>query len=759
MIRRKEIVILAGLALAFAALVFAALLLLGSATEQKKAVAWVEHTRDVLDKIHQLTAHVDEAENSLRGYILSGENSYLTLRQTNIAQAQTALGDLRRFTVDNSSQINFLNRMDDLLQQRIAISTNSIQARQSRGFEIAAQTAYMDQGRSLSDQINRLAAEMIAEENARLQERQTTQEQNIEGMKGFAVLLSLLALCVFMVLSILYLRASRSRREAEAALQQTNHELEMRVASRTAELETQSAELQLIFDTVPALIFYKDKQGRLLRANRELCRLLGLAPEQVIGKTDRDLGTPYAEQYARDEQEIIASGQAKRGIIEPLRSGSETRWLLTNKTPFRNHAGEIIGVIGFSVDITERRLATTRLEEAMGREQELRRKAEASEHRFRTLVEQSLIGIYVIQDNRMIYANPAMQDILGYSFEELTTQAITDFVLPEDRPLVEENVRKRITGEVQSMHYAIRMQRKNGSLAFVEVRGGRSELNGKPAILGTLLDITERKDAEEKILRLNQELEERVRERTAQLQDSNRELESFSYSVSHDLRAPLRHVQGYVEMLTHALDGKLEEKPKRFLKTISNAAVEMGRLIDSLLAFSRFGRVELARIPVSAKGLVDDSIGGLELEIKDRPILWKIGELPSVLGDPTTLRQVFANLIGNAVKYSRQRNPAEIEIGVAGEKNGRIVLFVRDNGAGFDMRYANKLFGVFQRLHPAEEFEGTGIGLATVRRILLRHGGEIWAESEVDKGSTFYFTLSTAPNSQKNVADSVAQMG
>jgi PAS domain S-box-containing protein len=229
-----------------------------------------------------------------------------------------------------------------------------------------------------------------------------------------------------------------------------------------------------------------------------------------------------------------------------------------------------------------------------------------------------------------------------------------------------------------------------------------------------------------------------------QLESANKELEAFSYSVSHDLRAPLRHVQGYVEMLARESQGALSEKGRRFLRTISDAAREMGVLIDDLLSFSRMGRAEMRETEVDTAQLVAEVREALARESVGREIRWTVGELPAVRGDAPMLRLVFVNLLGNAVKYTRRCAVAEIEVGCAGREEDRLVFFVRDNGAGFDMKYADKLFGVFQRLHRADEFEGTGIGLATVRRIVGRHGGRTWAEGRLNAGATFHWTLPAA---------------
>jgi light-regulated signal transduction histidine kinase (bacteriophytochrome) len=265
----------------------------------------------------------------------------------------------------------------------------------------------------------------------------------------------------------------------------------------------------------------------------------------------------------------------------------------------------------------------------------------------------------------------------------------------------------------------------------------RDERQQPVAILETSNDITERKRWEQEITKLNEELGNR----SAQLEASNKELEAFAYSISHDLRAPLRHMAGFTELLKKNTAALLNEKCQRYVMMILESAKRMGDLIDDLLAFSRVGRAETRQTVVHLEQLVQEALTEIRQDTYGRKIIWRVGPLPALYGDRSMLRLALINLMSNAVKFTRTRPEAEIEIGCKDQKHNQVVVFVRDNGVGFDMKYVNKLFGVFQRLHPAEAFEGTGIGLATVQRIVHRHGGRIWAEGQVDHGATFYFSL------------------
>jgi PAS domain S-box-containing protein len=255
--------------------------------------------------------------------------------------------------------------------------------------------------------------------------------------------------------------------------------------------------------------------------------------------------------------------------------------------------------------------------------------------------------------------------------------------------------------------------------------------------VAVMVDITERRRVEDEVRQLNRNLQERA----AALEAANKELEAFAYTVSHDLRAPLRHIEGFLELLRKSAKEPLDEQSCCYMDAVSQSVLRMGDLIDDLLAFSRVGRNQMARLPVNLAGLIQEVIRESKPETATREIEWRIGDLPSVTGDQAMLRIVLVNLISNALKFTRLRPQAQIEVGSIPGQASEAVIFVRDNGVGFDMQYADKLFGVFQRLHRAEEFMGTGIGLATVHRIIERHGGRTWAEGEPDQGAVFYFTL------------------
>jgi len=385
----------------------------------------------------------------------------------------------------------------------------------------------------------------------------------------------------------------------------------------------------------------------------------------------------------------------------------------------------------------------TRLKENTRRAQaeiDDRRRAEdalrASEARYRQLVEEAPLGIAIFNKEALIeQVNPAACAMLGYSAGELIGMHPLPLIDPAEHAQVEGAIAPLESGETMRMEQVL--IRKDGSR--LPVMGSTRQMpDGRYQFI--FQDISERRQTEEAVRALNEQLDKRVRERTAELEAANKELESFSYSVSHDLRAPLRAINGFSNLLISDYAGKLSGEALEYLDKVKENANKMASLIDDLLTFSRLSRNPLKKRRVDLRGLVVQVVEDLHAEVGEREIKWQIGELPPCLADPALLKQVYANLIGNALKYTRLRPAPVIEIG-SRQLRGQTVYFVRDNGVGFEMKYAGNLFGVFQRLHTEAEFEGTGIGLAIVQRIVNRHGGRIWAEAEVDKGATFFFTL------------------
>jgi PAS domain S-box-containing protein len=366
-----------------------------------------------------------------------------------------------------------------------------------------------------------------------------------------------------------------------------------------------------------------------------------------------------------------------------------------------------------------------------------------SEERFRSAMQYSAIGMALVSpDGGWMNVNQALCRIVGYTPEEMLTQNFQAVLHPDDVEVNQAHLRRMLDCEIESYRLEGRYLHRDGHQVCVDLNVSLvCDESGLPLyFIAQVQDITERKDAEEMLRRLNSDLEQRVQERTRKLNEANKELESFSYSVSHDLRAPLRAMDGFSRILIEDYGNLLDEEGLRILDVIRGNTQKMGQLIDDILAFSRLGRKQVERSIIDVNELARDASVELGCGSTDSSLQFKIGSLPEASGDKALMRQVLRNLLSNAAKYSRTKEAPIVEVGSYTE-NGDNVYYVRDNGVGFDMAYSNKLFGVFQRLHGPDEFEGTGVGLAIVQRIIQRHGGRVWAEAELNKGATFYFTL------------------
>ncbi len=374
----------------------------------------------------------------------------------------------------------------------------------------------------------------------------------------------------------------------------------------------------------------------------------------------------------------------------------------------------------------------------MEREFEARLEAERVH---RSLVEHAPVGIFVSVDERIVYINEALAQTLGApNRAALLGRPFWSIVHPDRHEIIRERMRSILDSGRPTKPLEQDILRLDGSLVTVETSAVLCEFEGRTGLQVIVRDISERKRAEDEIRRLNASLEKRVEERTAELRAANEELESFTYSVSHDLRAPLRAMSGLSRVLLDDYAAALPDEARRYLSMVCDNASQMGALIDDLLSLSRLGRQSMTIGPVSMTALARDAAETVSRAEPVRDVALTIADMPGARGDGALLKQVYLNLFSNAYKYSRPRRPARIEAGSM-DRGGETVYFVRDNGVGFDMRYVDKVFGVFQRLHRADEFEGTGVGLAIVRRIVERHGGRVWIESAIDQGTTVFFTI------------------
>lgn len=490
-------------------------------------------------------------------------------------------------------------------------------------------------------------------------------------------------------------------------------------------------EIKAVIQSSPMAIIAVELGGNVIIWNKAAEEMLGWSAEEMLGRKMAIIPPDKSDEYLQFRN-IAFKGENVRN--------HETRWLRKNGDPvdisisiapiYSSHR-EITGMIAVIDDITE----------------DKRMKAELRESQLLldTAVKASNTGLWSWEfPTGKVSYSPEWGKILGYDENELikTMGEWERMIHPEDHDRVISYVENYLKHDEGSYSIQYRMQHKDGTYRWVMSRASLlMDDNGKPQrLVGSHIDITREKEKEEEIQRLNETLEERVKLRTSQLMEANKELESFSYSVSHDLRVPLRAIDGFSRIMMEEYGEKVDEEGKRLLQVIRDNSRKMGNLIDDLLAFSRMGRRAINRVTVDMNELAKSVLEDLTVMLDKSRLEIQFEPMPSCNGDPSMLRQVYQNLLSNAIKFSSKKEKSHIEIGAMTE-DSQTIYYVKDNGAGFDMQYADKLFGVFQRLHSPEEFEGTGVGLALVHRIISRHGGKIWADSKPGEGARFYFTV------------------
>jgi PAS domain S-box-containing protein len=530
------------------------------------------------------------------------------------------------------------------------------------------------------------------------------------------------------------LRAPKVSRDEIGLLTDAFNEMLARIEQQTEALRQSEAIrffLAAIVESSDDAIVGKDLDGLVVSWNAGAERMFGFTGAEVIGQPIVRLLAPD-----RPEEEAQILEQVKRGMtrhyetVRIHKDGHPINLSLT-VSPIRNGVGDIIGVSSIARDISARRRTEREVQE--------------SRARLSGIIGSAMDAIISVDaGQRITIFNEAAEKMFGCPAEQALGEPLDRFIPARFRKAHGEYVtafgHTGVTNRAMNSLRPLSGLHADGSEFPIEASISHIEVEGQQIYTVILRDITERKRAEDQIQQLNTELEQRVEERTLELRTANKELESFTYSVAHDLRAPVRHIDAFSRILHEDFASVLPEQALHYLQNIRNSTTRMSLLVDDLLNLARIGRQELQRQPTPLSGLVDEVLAELNEESAGRTLDWRIEPLPAVECDRGLMKLVFTNLLSNAVKYTRPRPVAVIEVGCL-KTNNHTAVFVRDNGVGFNMKYADKLFGVFQRFHRAEEFEGTGIGLATVDRIVRKHGGLIWAEAAVDRGATFYFTV------------------
>ncbi len=690
--------LLLGFAASALALLGVGWLALRTTNELIEATDSVVHTHKVIATLADGLALLTEAETAQRGYLLTGKETFLADCRTAQAEVGEWVVALLGLVADNPDQHQRGQQLAALIEQRLAILNQRITVRQQEGLDQAAAAVAQREGKAAMDQCRAVMSQMQTVEARLLEERQVASRASTRRSVGIIAASSVLA-CALGVLAILVIqRDLRLREAAEQKLQES------------------ARQIQDLYNLAPCGYHSLDANGVFLAVNDTELTWLGYSREELVGRRSfADLLTPgSARVFVENFPRFKARGSVKDLEFEMVRKDGSLLPVLLNATAINDAAGDYVASRSTIFDITSRK------------------RAEEERDRFFNL-SRDLMCIAGF-DGRFRTVNPAWAQTLGFTTAEFTDRPYIDFVHPDDRAATVAETEK-LAGGGETVHFENRYRCQDGSYRWLAWAARASV--PQQLIYATARDITGIKQTQEEINRLHADLQQRA----DLLETANQELEAFSYSVSHDLRAPLRHIDGFVDLLGRKCAAQLDDDGRRYLKIIAEAARQMGTLIDDLLVFSRMGRAELRWQEVDLKSLVHEAVAGLEMELDGRNVEWQVGALPRVRADAAMLRQVLVNLIGNAIKYTRPRNPARIEIGCAQETATEQVFFVRDNGVGFDMQYVGKLFGVFQRLHRPEEYEGTGIGLANVRRIIHRHGGRTWAEGKIDSGATLFFTL------------------
>lgn len=710
--------------------------------QSEQAQASYLHSKEVVAEIEYIFVDLVDAESSVRGYVITADPAFALSFQKARQEVPKAGERLQKLVDGDSSQRARAIELNAKAAERLSLLAHIEALVQAGMRDKAIEQVKTGEGLRLMNSVRRVREEFLNEELRLDTERRNAVRNAWQQVNWMLVAGSAMDLFLAVILAALFSGGISKRivaltdnakalAEGKPLISQpmtgTDEiaHLDHVFRDMAGSLQEAARKERAIFENALDIICSTDGEGTFLKMSPSSLKIWGYRPEEMVGRKFTEFLVSEDVEKSKEASEGLPANQVLTNFENRYRhkDGSILEML------WSAWWSDIDGVvIAMARDITERKRSEWALRE--------------SEERYRLLFEGNPhpVWVYDLDSLAFLTVNEAAIRRYGYSREEFLSMTIKDIRPTEDVPSLLETVSKAASGSDEGGTW--RHRKQDGEIIDVEIASHQLVFAGRNAEIVLAHDITERKKAEAAIKQLNTNLEQR----SVQLELANKELEAFSYSVSHDLRAPLRAIDGFSRILLEDYSDKLDEDGHRVLQVVRKNAQNMGQLIDDLLSFSRLGRKAIESSAINMTDLAKSVCEELIASDSENRHRFEIERIPPASGDCSLMRQVFFNLLSNARKYSRLKNQPIIEVGGRTE-NGNNVYYVKDNGAGFDMRYANKLFGVFQRLHGPEEFEGTGVGLAIVQRIIHRHGGKVWAEGKVNEGATFYFAL---PNKEKS---------
>src|SRR5487761_765715 len=690
--------------LMFAGLLATAALAYITTRRLMNTAGWISHTYAVMDRLQATRTAALQAESAMRGFVITGDNNFLNTKDSALSDLATDYIQLRNMTSDNPVEQRHLDKLSRILGDWRTRVADVQLARQFTGFAAAQALVQARHIATRTTQIFLTLDAMHAEEQRLLDARLAEERHRDTVVNVVYALLCSLALFFFIGIYLQIHREIFERRQTEE-------------------------KFHGLFESAPDAVILSDSDGQIVLVNAQTEKSFGYTREELIGQSiDMLVPERSRDQHQHHRASYTAAPQTRRmgvglELFAQRKDGSEFP-VDISLSPITTEDGVL--VVSEIRDVTWRKQA----------EQELR----ANETRFRAVSDTANDAVITAGSHgNILYFNPAAERIFGYAAREVLGKPITLLMPGRFHHAHEEGFKRFLaTGEARVVGKTVELTgKRNDSSEFpLELSLASWRVEGEVFLTGIVRDMTLRRESERQIRELNEHLEQRA----VELETVNQELEAFSYSVSHDLLAPLRAVDGFSRLLEQEYRERLDAEGLRLLTVVRDNSRKMGALIDDLLTFSRLGRKPVEEITFDMHSLVKEALSDALTGMETGQPEVEVKSLPNARGDRVLLKQVWLNLLANAVKYSSKASQPRITVGgrIDGDEG---VYHVQDNGVGFDMRYYDKLFGVFQRLHGEEQFPGTGVGLAIVKRIVVKHGGRVWAEGKPNEGASFFFSL------------------